>query len=113
MTVYHASPHQFGIGDLVEPGHEPAYGARRHEHVFFTKNRRNAMAWARTGPRPAAVYEVTAPATYEADPVPTGPEEYQTRECLRVIRVVRRYGPPDVQAPTGADRRLLRASDAN
>jgi hypothetical protein len=111
--AYHASPHEFAVGDLVEPGHPPAYGGRPHDHVFFTLDRRNAMTWARTGPRPAAVYEVAMPGEYEPDPRPCGREEYQTRESLRVIGVIRQYRPPDVQVPTGADQAWLLAHDTN
>jgi hypothetical protein len=81
---YHASPHAFAVGDQVEPGHEPVASGRQQDHVFVTSNRRNALTWAKHGMDNGNVYKVSTPKDYEPDPVPTGKDEFRTKESLTV-----------------------------
>lgn len=102
---YHASPHVFGPGDPVEPGHPPAYSAHRQDHVYLTTSLRNARQWAASAEAgPDHVYEVTAPGRYEPDPNPTGAREYRTRESVRVVG----EPPPGPAARPAASPNLAR-----
>lgn len=88
QQFYHASPHNFSPGDVIEPGHSPVASSGKQSHVFVTTSLPNAKSWAKHGMEGGAVYQTSAPGKYEPDPLPTGKDEYRTRENLTVQKRV-------------------------
>lgn len=82
LTLYHGSPHEFGDGDAIEPGH-PGNFVKRMKHVYATTDLAAAKRYSKGG----HVYEVR----------PTGPfghrqdaknAEYASEWPFQVLRKI-------------------------
>lgn len=102
QQFFHASPHAFEPGDMVEPGHNAVFrysGGIRDHLVWFTASRNNAVQWARsvgdadTDHQRGHVYEVEPTGHYSPDTNPTGPREFESEHPLRVVRKVSSHRP--------------------
>jgi rifampin ADP-ribosylating transferase len=99
---YHGTSAELRPGDVIEPGHPPAWPQSRPGLVYFTDSRKDALAWGRE----TNLYLVDPTGDYKADdnfpdgvigarrldnglvimPVHATRRSHQTRHPLRVIR---------------------------
>lgn len=92
QQFFHGSRARLNVGDLVEPGHDLAFGSGAPDsHVYFTPDRDVATNSAqeqmpRAGAQRPHLYEVEPTGDYDRDNAEPEFESYRSQSPLRVKR---------------------------